>query len=316
MKRFLIAAIWMAFIISSCGKKDTVTPGQGGSGYGITGNIMFDWATEGILKIDLKTGKGSTVLPSNTSRYGWDVSRDGKKMLQSMEDPDDLDANLYTYVNISTGTVIAQFEYYPTNGDLTNGFISADETMVAIEPTFDDGIVIVNLKGKVLFNLTGFAGHDFDNNTEIAWMPDNTLLFTLGNSIYRTNMDYTKATLVKALDFQSWGDITVSPDGGKIALDGGNHIWMMNSDGSNLAQVTESDDIEKTSVFSPDGKHLMIGLNWHETGPFGSMWYLAIIPADGQKYNVNEGVDKRVISIKDSQSSHGGQACDGYMFWR
>jgi Tol biopolymer transport system component len=318
MSKKLVTAIFIFFCLCSCSKKDDPSPQPGGGkGYGVSGSVMFNWATEGILKIDLATGVRSTVLPENTSRYGWDISRDGKKILQSTEDPDDLDANIYTYSDISSGAIVSQFKYYPDGTtDITNGYLSPDETMVAIQPDFDYGIVILDMHGKELYNLTGFAGQKFGHSTQIVWMPDNSLLFTIDQSIYRTNTDFTKATLIKTLNFESWGDLSVSPDGKKIAFDGGNHIWMMNSDGSNLVQVTDSDDQEKNSAFSPDGKYLLVGTDWHVTGPFGSIWYLAIIPADGQKYNVNKEADKRVIFIKDSESSNGGQACDGYMYWR
>lgn len=319
MKGKLLLIIGMICCFCSCHKKDDLSPQQGGGnkGYGLSGFLVFDWATEGILKIDLKTGKQSTVLASDVSRYGWDISLDGKKILQSTEDPDDIDANIYTYSNISDGTIVSQFKYYPYGStDITNGYLSADETMIAIQPDFDYGIIILDMKGKELNNLTGFNGQSFGYGTEIAWMPDNSLLFTQGNSIYRTNPGFTKATLVKTLNFQSWGDISVSPDGNKIAFYGGNHIWMMNGDGSNLVQVTTSDSQEKTSAFSPDGKYLLVGTDWHVTGPFGSIWNLAIIPADGKQYNVNEGEDKNVISIKSSEGSDQTQACDGFMYWR
>lgn len=321
IKNFGIAVL-ISLCLFSCSKKDdhSVQPGEGGNGYGLSGNLIFNWATDGILKIDLKTGKASTVLPENSGRYGWDVSMDGTLMLQSTDAPTSVqdweDANVYSLTKLSDGTIVSQFVYYPTNGDLTNGFLSPGGTMIAVQPTFDDGIVILDLNGKQLYNLTGFAGQKFGQGTQIAWMPDNSLLFTIGESIYRTSTDFTKATLIKTLSFQSWGDMSVSADGKKIAFDGGNHLWMMNSDGSNLVQVTTSDNVEKTSAFSPNGKYLLIGTDWHQTGTFGSIWYLAIIPADGQTYNVNKGADKRVIFIKDTESANGGQACDGYMEWR
>lgn len=322
MRKSLGIVILISFCFFSCSKKGDhlAQPGGGGNGYGFTGNIIFNWATDGILKINLATGKGSTVLPENTGRYGWDISMDGSLLLQSTDAPSSVnnweEANLYTLSKLSDGTIVSQFVYYPANGDLTNGYLSADKSMIAVQPTFDDGIVILDINGKQLHDLTGFAGQTFGHDTQIAWMPDNSLLFTIGESIYRTNTDFTKATLIKTLNFTSWGDMSVSADGKKIAFDGGNHIWMMNSDGSNLVQVTTSDNVEKTSAFSPDGKYLLIGTDWHQTGSFGSIWYLAIIPADGQTYNVNKGADKRVIFIKDSEGADGGQACDGYMEWR
>src|SRR5699024_7915825 len=100
----------------------------------------------------------------------------------------------------------------------------------------------------------------------------------------------------------------------KIAFNGGNHIWMMNSDGSHLSQVTASSSVEKKSTFSPTGDYLLIGRDWHKTGPFGALWYLAIIPADGQKYNVDKGVDDRVIVLEDDHKK--GQAASKLMVWR
>lgn len=320
MKNILLIALCTVFCLSSCSKKNNPSPGPGsgsGNGYAVSGNIFFDWATEGILKINLSTGVGSTVLPDNNSRNGWDISRDGKKILKSTEDNDAFsDANVYTYSNLSDGSVISQFKYYPSpDNTITYGSISPDETMIAVYPTNDDGIVILNMQGKILHNLTGYAGKKFDNHTHIEWMPDNSLLFTIDESIYRTTTDYSQATLIKTLNFDSWGDISVSLDGKKIAFDGGNHIWMMNSDGSGLIQVTESDQQEKVSAFSPDGKYLLVGTDFQITGTFGRLWYLAIIPADGQKYNVNKGADKKVIFINDIKNG-GRQACSGNMEWR
>jgi hypothetical protein len=37
-------------------------------------------------------------------------------------------------------------------------------------------------------------------------MPDNTLLFRQDNNLYRTNKEFTKATLVKTFNFDDWND--------------------------------------------------------------------------------------------------------------
>lgn len=319
MKTKIIIAIAISFLACSCSKKDSPSPDPGGDGgYGVPGAIIFNWATEGILKIDLTTGRRSTVMQENTARYGWDISRDGKNILTATEDPNSTYATLYTYANMSTSAVIAQFEYFEKGelaSGITTGLLSPDGTMIAVKPDFDNGIVILNMQGKIIYDLTGFAGEKFGQGTEIAWMPDGSMLFTLKNGVCRTNKDFTKASLLKQVSFSSWGDIAPSPDGSKIALKGGNHIWMMNADGSNLVQVTESSQVECFPVFSPDSKYLLIGTDWRVTGPFGSIWHLAIIPADGRKYNVDKGADNNVIFIQDTQD-RGQQASDGMMCWR
>lgn len=320
MKKNLLVAFLISFCLYSCSKDGGVSPQPGGGrngGYGLSGTIIFDWATDGILKIDMNSGVKSTVSAENTALYGWDVSWDGKKILRSTEDPDDLNDNIYTYSNIRDGTVISTFKYYPNGStDITNGYVSPNEAMVAVQPDMDNGLVILDMHGKELKNLTGFNGLTFGQTTEIAWMPDNSLIFTMGQSIYRTNTAFTQASLIKTLNFDSFSGVTVSPDGKKIAFNAGNHIWMMNSDGSGLVQVTDSDNKEKNSTFSPDSKYLLVGTDWQVTGPFGALWYLAVVPADGKKYNVNKGVDKNVIFIKDGKSANEEQACSGYMCWR
>ena len=252
-------------------------------------------------------------MPENTGLYGWDISWDGKKMLQSTKAPDqDYDANLYTITNLSDGSILVKFKYYPTGGDLTSVDLSPTSTLILVHPTYDDGIVILNLQGKVLHNLVSFQGKEIESG---IWMPDETLLFTTENGLYRTDKNFAQAMLVKQINFDSWGQIAVSHDGAKIAMYASNHIWMMNADGSNLAQVTESDKIETQPVFSPDGKYLLIGTNYHQSGPFGHVFNPTIIPADGNKYNVNDGADKRVVFVK-AKGETNKEFGDGNMVWR
>jgi len=129
-----------------------------------------------------------------------------------------------------------------------------DGSTIAVPPTFDDGIVIMDLKGNVSHNLTSFNGKKFTN--AVVWMPDRTLLCATADGLFRTNAAFTQASPVKAFTFADWGDIAVSPDGTKIALKGGNHIWMMNADGSGLVQVTTSTQVEALPVV-PKGQTMV-----------------------------------------------------------
>src|SRR5699024_5216166 len=112
-------------------------------------------------------------------------------------------------------------------------------------------------------------------------------------------------------------NVAVSPDGEKIAFRGGNHIWMMNSDGSSLRQITTSGEIETCCCFSPDSKYLLIGTNYNDALNFGEFWDLTIIPADGKKYNVdfNNNPDDEVIFLKEDGNWRDHQAGDGYAVW-
>lgn len=51
--------------------------------------------------------------------------------------------------------------------------------------------------------------------------------------------------------------------------------------------MTTSNFEESVPEFSPDGKYLLVSSYYRQTGPFGYMWELKIIPNDGQQYNVD-----------------------------
>jgi len=289
---------------------------NGGGNYGNAGagSIYVEWATDGIRKINMATNVESTVMGENTSLHNYWISQDGKSMLASEDAPGtDYDANLYTLTNLSDGTILSQFKYYPTDGDYTSPSLSPDGTMIAVAPTFDDGIVIMDIKGNILHNLVSFNGKKFDRM--VHWMPDNTVLFSTPDGLFRTDAAFKQGSLVKQFNFASWGDVAPSPDGKKIALAGGNHIWMMNADGTDLVQVTTSTQVEAYPVFSPDGKYLLVATNYRQSTAFGYIWELRIIPADGHQYNVDPGADKQVMTVIPKGETT-VQYGDGRMFWR
>lgn len=293
--------------------------GNGGNGTGGnttlgTGTIYVDWATEGLLKIDLKTSQLSTVIQNMIPVHNVDISLDNKKILTCTDAPGtDYDANLITLSNLSDNTIISQFKYYATSGDFVYPQLSPDGTMIGLPTTYYDGIVLLDTKGNMLKNLTSFNGKKFGG--AFVWMPDNTFLFSTTDGLFRTNASYTQGSLVKQLSFTSWGDVAASPDGTKIALKGGNHIWMMNADGSNLVQVTTSTKEEAYPVFSPDSKNLLVGTNYTITSQNGHWWRLKIIPADGKQYNVDDNADNNVIPVITKGDTQ-AQAGSGVTLWR
>ena len=318
---------WIALVllIEACSKAGggadgTTDPGTGtgtGTGTGVTqlgtGILYYNWATDGPVKLDLKTGERSAFLPYNTSRNSWDVSRDNTWVIESRDATDDYDNEEYIITNVKDNTIVSKFKKFSGYANLTSPRFSYDKKLILVPPTFDDGIMILDVQGNVLFNLTTYQGKKLEGR--VTWMPDNTILFSQGNNLYRTNTEFTKATLVKAFNFDTWGDFNVSPDGSKIALRGGNHLWMMNADGSNLTQITESNSIEVLPVFSPDSKFLVIGYNYSITNQWGRYWNQAIIPADFGKYNLNENADKRVIPVVAKGKTR-AEAADGAVMWR
>lgn len=324
----VLALVLAVFCLAACSKTNNGNANNGsgtgtGTGNGTGGNgstslgagtIYIDWATDGLLKIDLASGQKSTVIANMIPVRAVDISKDNTKMLTCTDAPGtDYDANYITLSNISNSSIISQFEYYATNGDFVFPTLSADGTMLGLPPTFDDGIVILDTKGNVLDKFANFNGNTFGDM--FVWMPDNTFLFSTSAGLFRTNAGFTQANSIIKPNFTSWGDLAASPDGTKLALKGGNHIWMMNADGSNLVQVTTSTFEEAYPVFSPDSKYLLVGTQYQLTSQNGHLWYLKIIPADGKQYNVDDGADKNVISViarGDTKTQPGS----GVMLWR
>jgi len=318
---FICYLFLAACLFGGCKKNDDSGPDFGHGSWG-KGRIYYSSPTEGVRYIDLATKTKGLLLPEDYDRHDWDVSPDGQKTITSANTGDtDWDANLFTISNVSDGQVTGQFRYYPTEGDYASPKFAPNRAKIGAVPTYHDGIVIMNLEGHVENHLLSYGGEKIRQNI-MAWMPDNTLLFMVGNKLCRTNAAYTNASVITDINLSKWGAPQPSPDGTRIAYASGNHIWMMNADGSNKKQVTKSTDEETYPVFSPDGKYLLIGTRFIEsagspgTGVFSDgVWALAIIPADGQQYNVDEGADDRVVQLR-LQGIDRNEICNGTMLWR
>ncbi|SKA37603.1 hypothetical protein SAMN04488128_104313 [Chitinophaga eiseniae] len=318
MKTRVLHLLAALALFLSCSKDKNNGPGPGNSG-GYTplggGVVYYDWANEGILQFNLVTGLVATSQKDDVGRNGWDISKDGTKYLQAEDKTGGgYDKEIYTLTNLADGTIISRFEKESGYANHTFPKLSHDVRLIAVPPTFDDGLMVLDLQGRILHNLSSFQGVKIDKGN-INWMPDNTLLFSIGKKICRTNTAFTQAWVIKELNFAEWGDLTVSPDGSKLAFVAGSHIWMMNIDGSNLVQVTASSKTEVVPEFSPDGKWLVLGSEYQVTGPFGRIWRLVVVPADGKKYNIDPGADGNVIRlIKKGETQP--EACDGGVCWR
>nr|WP_068888723.1 PD40 domain-containing protein [Pedobacter panaciterrae] len=303
--------------LSACSKKGDDGPIDS-SHFG-SGNLYYDWS-EGaglavVYKLDLNNASRSKALAYNANRHAWDVSRDGNKMIQSLADPNDFDSEIYRIINMSNGQTISEFKKPGTElSSFTEPIFSPDMTLIAVPPTFDRGLLILNMQGQLIKEVVTIGGNKIKGH--ISWMPDKSILCTVGNTIYRLNNSYTYGNIVSTINFSDWNHVTVSNDGSKIAYAGGKHIWLMNADGSDLKQISTSNNEEGYPVFSPDGKYLLIGSNYLGEGNAIQRWELTIIPADGQQYNVNDGVDKRVIPIKLKNSESTQELCNYIMEWR
>lgn len=317
-------ALGLTMILSSCSKDDGVGP-DGRVGDGVTlpadleGTLMYDWVDEGVLAVNVKTGVKSVFITDDVRGYGYDVSRDGTLRLTAGDIQGNYDATQYTISSSADGNIVSRFTFYPPNGGskFNSGILSPDNTLIAIPPTFEEGIILLDIQGNMVGHLEGLNGVPFDHNDTVEWLPGNGLLFTHGDYILTAFPPYNQATSVKEMNYESWGNIKASQDGQRLTVRIDKHIYLMHIDGSGLTQVTESNFTESVAVFSPNGEYLLVGTDYRRTGVFGAIWNLKIIPADGKLYNVDPIAENSrgvipVIPIGEDSP----ETSDGIMIWR
>ncbi|MET6995878.1 TolB family protein [Chitinophaga defluvii] len=296
----LVAAVVVfTFLLVACKKGDNPGPGNGNNNnynYG-PGSVYIKQGTEGITRFNMSTGVLAGVLP-NWLGAGWDISWDGTKGVKQV-DKASFDTR-YIIFNTSNGSTIKEIFYEPNDNHGGLPYISPDGTLLALMPTFDDGLVILNMEGKVLRNIEGYGNtHEFKYLDPISWEPGGTILFKKDGGLWRTSADFNRATKVRDIPFDDWkGYVSASPDGKKIALSAGKHIWLMNADGSDFHQVTESTFSEVAPCFSPDSRYIAMKANPRAPGDGdigGNAYHLCFIPADGKVYKTYPGENSSVI---------------------
>ncbi|MBE8712202.1 TolB family protein [Sphingobacterium hungaricum] len=281
-----LAFFFIAFLLVGCSKEDGP---ESSIPSNLKGTLFFDWADEGTLSIDATTGVKATFLPINSKRNGWDISRDKEWILTASKTSIWNDDITFVISKMSNGEIVNQFDYTPLNGGsgFHSGILSPDKTLIAIAPTFEAGWVLLKTDGSLLGHIDAINGEKPARGSAIIWLPGNSLLLTHKSSIIRLDPPYSSGKLIKEMNYEDWGDLTVNASGTKIALAANKHIYMMDIDGNNFVQVTESNDREVLPEFSPDGNYLLVGTDYTPSGTFSAIWRLKIIPADGNTYNVD-----------------------------
>jgi len=307
-------------LVLSCSKDNNTRTGGGEPlPADLAGTLLYEWVDEGVLAFDARTGHKSVFLTGDIRRNGFDVSRDGRLRLAAHDIQGNYYETQYTLSNVADGSIVSQFTFYPPNGGsrFNHGKLSPDNKLIVIPPTLDEGIIVLDTEGHAVVHIENINNEPFDLYDEVEWLPGNALLFTHGNYILRSSPPYTEAMLVKEMNYESWGSIHPSHDGQRLAVCIDKHIHVMDIDGGNLKQVTESNAQENKAVFSPNGNYLLVGTDYRRTGAFGAIWELKIIPADGKLYNVdpNEPNSKGVIPII-AMGENRLEASDGDMLWR
>ena len=302
------------------GTTPTVTtqtvPAPAAAAGSLQGTIYLVFAGK-MLKIDVATGKETQLSNQGTFDSGFlDVSYDGKELMFVRDAPgsdggDWYDREYFNFVNINNfSQVNTRFKKYSSTGERTLfAKLSPDNTKIAVIYKYYDktlpGIAgngayttdvdVWDRTGKIISSFsTDSAGNRVK---EFAWLPDGNLLMTSRAGILKTTDTTLKniELLFKPGVPSSWRSVTSSPDGKRLAMKSGRHIYTMNIDGSNVVQVTDSDDNneEYSPIWSPDSKYIAFTTNifTYTTGPIvaggGTIYQMLLAPADNKTYKLD-----------------------------
>jgi len=172
IKQFIIC-LTTILLLAGCSKdnnNDPSSPGNGGTTFpkGYSPGVLFiKQGREGILKFDLSSGIYTNVLP-NWIGVGWDISWEGSKGVKQTN-PSSYDTR-YIIFNTQNGSTIKEVRYEPSDDDGGLPYFSPDGTKLALRPTFDDGLVVLDMNGNVLRNISGYGTtHNFKYLDPICW---------------------------------------------------------------------------------------------------------------------------------------------------
>lgn len=279
---------------------------NGGAEMGSFPGHIYHQYTSDVMKLDMRTGEESAFFSYNAyGTVGWGLSRDGKLRIVSTREAGTYDRNHFTVVNTADETIAKEFDYVPRYGNSTSnlGKISFDNSLIMVTPDRDNGIVILDMDGNVKYEMSGIGNESFTSEDDAVWLPNNSILVRFKDRlILRSDPPYTSLSLVKEMNYENWGNIRISNNGQRMSFYINKHIYMMDINGENLVQVTESNADEAFAEFSPDDKYLLIAADYvHLPASSNSHWFLKIIPADGKTYNLDSSPE--VISVIPKGSS-------------
>lgn len=310
MKAIDISILLIVFFASSCSKDANVDPLLPDEQISLTGWIFF-LNHDGHSTITFPNMQ-ENVWKKGVTWYDWDISLDGEHILEMQDGRDDgkLDQVKLTYRRFQDDAVMKQFYYAPLRGGtiFISGRLSPDKSLFCITPTFEEGLVLISpQEEKVIAHLEDINGKKLPRNTSFCWMPDNSIVVAWENAILRFQSPYKGGELVAELETSDFSHLVANRQGTKLAMILAKHVWILDLASGEMYQVTDSEGMEASPAFSPDGRHIILGADVREVGVPGSVpsyqSYLKVVPVDGKTYNVDqdgEGVIPVIAAGKTS----------------
>lgn len=353
MKQFTQKVTFIALVliftccVISC-KKDNNGISGGGNPPTTQGSIYWGW-TDGDQGVNLSTGKFVNVRQKNWLD-GFDISWDNKKIL-SFTDYElgsfnfdeyrviyrNISDGALTYSNYDDGKSIYNFIFEWGDIKTTSGKISPDEKFIALDAQLfsDLPISVISVAQKEIISGFEVSGVNLNYYGRPIWTADNNLIFRIAQTLYKSSPSDNYQTAKVLTNFTGTvTNVTVNPQGTKLAFRKNKHLWLSNIDGSNMQQITNSQtldfvdyDGETKPVFSPDGKYIAFigatkrGTPWSDHDYPDGSWvvsvggrygYIIILPADGKLYDLDDK-DGGAFWLKNGSSF---VPCNGELIWR
>ena len=363
MKKLIFSALVATVVcISSCSKEGD----GGGNSNGLPGTLYVDFATDGIQSYNFSNGKLSKVIKTMNGAgiTGCDITYGSSEIAISVgivplsvgvvQDtqtfllrPWDGKNAQFSYKEVpQTGNIFSFTWTHPTKEFYRECIIrlSPNKKYIAVDSKHSEeraAFVLNTETGKLVADFTErFTIDDLDYQSPPVWTENNEMYSAVRGVLYRWKEGFGDRieNVLTLNEGKGASDVTVNPQGTRVAFRYKKHLWVQNIDGSDLHQVTTSEikdfkyEGEYHPVFSPDGKYIAlvgssrIGGSWTDYDPlqprFGGTvvvgngyGYVFVIRDDGKLYDLENDKSGFIVLRKEGGKS-GVPAYFSGMMWR